>query len=270
MPIIIPTRPKFRFRPVLVGGGGGGFTPASLPGLVSWLNPDSTPQSTFSNNPADATLPTNGQGFLSYLDQVGSGLYYHPGGNIMGWLNAANGHNGHATTFAFGGSATPMARAITLTDTSKLAIFSAILPNIAATSANFNRFFAITGNGAAADYDNLGSIAVFQDASTLNLKAMMNSIGTASYAMTLSTWFQFAIIVSGGVLSLYGGPSLALAGSYSIAANFGTTLTFRMGAYVDGSSSQNCQYGDVVVVNGDVSPTDFTNMKNWMAAKWAV
>lgn len=248
-------------------------SPADLAGLVSWLNPDSSPQSTFIDNPP-TTLCTNAQGFLSYKDQVGSSVYYHNPSNsfIQGWSDAAHGLNGHATTFVFGASTVPNQRDITLTSSTKLAVFSVIQPTITTGSANYNRFFSMISNGATGDHNNVNSFNIHQVAGTLNLGINANNVESGgAYAMTLNTWFKFAAVISGGVASLYAGPSLAFVESISVAFNFVTPLSFGIGANItDGGTPQAGTYGDIVVVSGDVSPTDISNMSTWMNSKWGV
>jgi hypothetical protein len=245
--------------------GGGAFTPASLTGLVLWVDAS-----------VAASLTLSGSNVMNFADQSGAGNHLADLGSGVPCVYSATGFNTTYPTINFANSNSTgglqKASGFTMGTGNTLTAFF-VGSFVATGGTGSGRLFSyFAGAGGQHDYDNLASWNISQDASSTTVDYVRNSVVPVAATFGASGTPHRCIVTgdSSGNTKMYI-DGVATSGSVSNAA-FATGGQLRMGMpdQLTGSARWHGVVSEAGIATGFTNATDVAKLDTYLKNKWGL
>lgn len=256
------------FRVHGLTSGGGGFTPASLTGLIGWYKSDAGVYVD-----AGSTLATNGQTVQQWNDQSGVGNHLSQATSARrptyttGLLNGLPG-----IVFVVANVQWIANQAIALGGTTASAFVVAKTPS---PGTNADRVVTFTATGQGLDFNNTGSGIFLFSASSTSISGYRNSGALSNGTVVANTFMQLGSIYDGTNNTVYlGGTAQTPVANTS---TFAATGALGIGGGVQtppgstsGDSTMDGTICEIVFTNTALSSGDRSSLNSYFTSRWGV
>jgi hypothetical protein len=235
---------------VPIVGGGGGWTPASLTGLIGWWDASVT-----------ASMTLSGSNITAMADQSGAG-------NTFTTFNAsptynATGLNSKATV-SFSGTQGLAKSSFAFGTGNTLTLFAVIILN--SSTGAYGRIFSYASGGA----DTVATSFLLSRDNTTNAIVFYRNTNQASRAVTTGVPVRvIATISSSGVETIYIDGVATTGATYNTAFGSSGTLAVGLAAH-DQTSGWIGQMSEVGVATGYSDATTVALLDGYLVDKWAL